>query len=91
MISPDKVQELKDKLSKFSNNYRDVYNEGKSFISQLISLGITVPVEYKLAAQYTLSNDFNEIFEDCVNIIDEDLIQKAYEINAEAKTPPCWL
>ena len=76
---------LKDKLSKFSNNYRDVYNEGKSFISQLISLGITVPVEYKLAAQYTLSNDFNEIFEDCVNVIDEDLIQKAYEINAEAK------
>lgn len=88
---------LKDKLSKFSNNYRDVYNEGKSFISQLISLGINVPVEYKLAAQYTLSNDFNELFKESVNIIDDEIIQKAAEINEEAiafkididKTPTC--
>ena len=77
---------LKDKLGKFSNTYREVYNEGKSSITQLISLGITVPVEYKLAAQYTLSNDFNEIFSDCVNIVDEDVIQKALEIENEAKT-----
>lgn len=77
---------LKDKLSKFSNNYRDVYNEGKSFIQQLISLGITVPVEYKLAAQYTLSNDFNDLFHNCINITDEEIIQKAAEINEEANT-----
>ncbi len=75
---------LKDKLNKFSNNYRDVYNEGKSFITQLIGLGINVPVEYKLAAQYTLSNDFNELFEDTTNILDESLIQDAIEINNEA-------
>ena len=75
---------LKDKLGKFSNNYRDVYLEGKSFISQLIELGITVPDEYKLAAQYTLSNDFNELFKDAVNLIDEDLVQKAFEICDEA-------
>lgn len=75
---------LKDKLSKFSNNYRDVYNEGKSCIAQLISLGSSVPVEYKLAAQYTLSNDFNALFKDCVNIIDDDVIQKAVAINEEA-------
>ena len=88
---------LKDKLSKFSNNYRDVYIEGKSFISQLIELGISVPVEYKLAAQYTLSNDFNNLFRDAVNIIDDELIQKASEISEEAdkfkieidKTPTC--
>lgn len=76
---------LKDKLGKFSNNYRDVYNEGKSFVSQLIELGIPVPVEYKLAAQYTLSNDFNDLFKDAVNIIDDELIIKACEINEEAK------
>ena len=77
---------LKDKLGKFSNNYRDVYMEGKSFVSQLIELGISVPVEYKLAAQYTLSNDFNELFKDAVNIIDEELVTRACEINEEAKT-----
>lgn len=77
---------LKDKLGKFSNTYREVYNEGKSFILQLINLGITVPQEYKLAAQYTLSNDFNELFENSSNIIDGDIIQKALEISNEAKT-----
>ena len=76
---------IKDKLGKFSNTYREVYNEGKSSILQLINLGISVPVEYKLAAQYTLSNDFNEIFADCVNIVDEAIIQKALEITKEAE------
>ncbi len=75
---------LKDKLKKFSNNYRDVYNEGKSSILQLISLGIDVPVEYKLAAQYTLSNDFNELFEKSDNIIEDEVIQKAVDISDEA-------
>ena len=76
---------LKDKLGKFSNTYREVYNEGKSSILQLINLGISVPVEYKLAAQYTLSNDFNELFNDCSNIVDETVIQRAIEIVKEAE------
>ena len=75
---------LKDKLGKFSNTYREVYNEGKSSILQLINLGISVPVEYKLAAQYTLSNDFNELFADCSNIVDDAIIQRALEIVKEA-------
>ncbi len=75
---------LKDKLGKFSNTYREVYNEGKNSILQLINLGINVPIEYKLAAQYTLSNDFNELFADSVNIIDEHIIQKALNIVEEA-------
>ena len=79
------LSSLKDKLGKFSNTYREVYNEGKSFIMQLIHLGISVPVEYKLAAQYTLSNDFNEIFKDCINLTDEATIQKGVDILKEAK------
>ena len=78
------ISSLKDKLGKFSNTYREVYNEGKSFIMQLINLGINVPNEYKLAAQYTLTNDFNEIFKDCINITDDETIQKAYDIAKEA-------
>ena len=38
-----------------------------------------------MAAQYTLSNDFNELFENSSNIIDDELIQKAVEIANEAK------
>ena len=78
------LNSLKDKLGKFSDIYRDVYNEGKSSILQLISLGINVPQAYKLAAQYTLSQDFNELFENPVNIYDENVIQQAMEIINEA-------
>lgn len=76
---------LKDKLGKFSNNYREVYNEGKGSILHLMKLGLSVPQEFKLAAQYTLSQDFNNIFRapDC---LDENSIQLALEINSEAKT-----
>lgn len=79
------LSSLKDKLDKFSNTYREIYNEGKLFIFQLISLGINVPEGYKLAAQYTLSNDFNELFAETSNIIDEDIIQKALSIIKEAE------
>ncbi|MCD7878896.1 MAG: DUF3536 domain-containing protein [Candidatus Gastranaerophilales bacterium] len=78
------LSSLKDKLDNFSNYYRDVYNEGKSYIQQLISLGINVPVEYKLAAQYTLSHDFNKLYEGVENITDEVIFQKAQDINEEA-------
>lgn len=75
---------IKNKLGKFSNNYRDVYNEGKDSIIQLRKLGLDVPNEFKLAAQYTLSQDFNGLFDD-ENTIDESVIQAAIEINEEAK------
>ncbi len=51
---------------------------------QLISLGIKVPQEYKLAAQYTLSYDFNELFKEPKHISDEYIIQQAQEIVEEA-------
>lgn len=75
---------FKDKLGKFSNTYREVYNEGKSSILQLIALGVPVPSEYKLAAQYTLSNDFNEIFVDSTDIVEDSVVQRALEITKEA-------
>lgn len=79
------MSSLKGKIDKFSNTYREIYNEGKSFILQLIHLGINVPNAYKLAAQYTLSSDFNELFEDTSNIIDDEIHQKAIEIIKEAE------
>ena len=76
---------LEDKLSKFSNDYREVYNEGKSSILQLKKLGLSVPQEFKIAAQYTLSRDFNCIFTNPNAILDEQSIQNATEILKEAK------
>ncbi len=76
---------LKDKLEKFSEVYREVYNEGKSSILHLKNLGLSVPQAFKLAAQYTLSEDFNKIFETHTNLQDENAIQRAIEINNEAR------
>lgn len=75
---------LKDKLDKFSEIYREVYNEGKGSILHLKDLGLSVPHEFKLAAQYTLSQDFNKIFENPSNLMDENALQLATEINNEA-------
>lgn len=76
---------LKDKLNKFSNVYREIYNEGKGSILQLKDLGLYIPEEFKLAAQYTLSHDFNNLFNSGNPLIDEETLQLAKEINCEAK------
>ena len=73
---------LRSKMHKFQSVYRDVYNDGKGAILYLKSLGLEVPVEFKLAAQYTLSRDFNFIFKS--GLFDENSIQHASEINSEA-------
>lgn len=75
---------LQDKLGKFSNTYREIYNDGKKSIMQLISLGISVPVAYKLAAQYTLTEDFNKLYEHCENLTDDEIFQRAKDISDEA-------
>lgn len=76
---------LKDKLDKFSLLYRQVYEEGRSSIFNLQSLGLKVPNEFKIAAQYILSQEFNEIIKPYEEYIDEDTIQNAIEILNEAE------
>ncbi len=76
---------LKDKLNKFSDNYRAVYSEGKDSILHLKKLGLNVPVEFKIAAQYTLSQDFNNQFLVEKNILDEDVVCCAANICDDAK------
>ncbi len=78
------VNSIKDKLSKFANNYKDVFNDNKNSIMQLIALGMNVPNAYKLAAQYTLTDDFTKLFKNSEDIIDENVIQRAIELNEEA-------
>ena len=76
---------LKGKLEKFSQMYKDMYDEGKGSIYHLQSLGLSIPNEFKISAAYALSQNFNELLADSDGFLDEDLIQHAKDLNYEAK------
>ncbi|MBQ6516087.1 DUF3536 domain-containing protein [bacterium] len=74
---------LKGKLKDFAQTYESIYNAGKSSIYHLQTLGLDVPEEFKISAQYCLSKQFNELF---VNgFLDPDTIQQAIDLNLEIK------
>ncbi|MBQ7450493.1 DUF3536 domain-containing protein [bacterium] len=75
---------LQDKLNKFSLLYRQVYEEGRSSIYNLQSLGLKVPNEFKIAAQYILNQEFNNVIKPFEEYIDEDAIPVAVDILNEA-------
>ncbi len=75
---------IKNKMDKFQSVYREVYTEGRGSIMHYRNLGLQVPSEFKLAAQYTLSQDFNSIFKNRECLVDENLLQNASDINNEA-------
>ena len=76
---------MKERLNEFGKTYEDIYNEGKSSVIHLQALGLDIPNEFKIAAQYTLTRQFNELFTDSNGFIDDNLIQTATDINFEAK------
>lgn len=76
---------LKSETSKFQSVYKEVYEEGKGSVLHLKSLGLDVPVEFKLAAKYTLSQQFNAIFKHKNCFDDETLVQSACDIIKEAE------
>jgi len=76
---------LRGKLQIFSNTYESMYNEGKGSIYQMQGLGLAIPEEFKISAQYVLTKQFNELFVDSKGFIDADVIQQASDINFEAK------
>ncbi len=76
---------LKGKLQIFSNTYESMYNEGKGSIYQMQGLGLKIPEEFKISAQYVLTKQFNELFSQSKGFIDADIIQQAADINFEAK------
>ena len=77
---------LKKKIDKFQSVYREVYNDGKGSVLHFKNLGLEVPAEYKIAAKYTLSSDFNEIFKQGNCLQDENALQNAADIINEAKS-----
>ncbi len=78
-----KIQ-LKNKINRFSQTFKSLYDESHTAILQLGALGIHMP-EIDVMASYTLSKDFNAIFNETEDIFDDDLIHQAVDISNEAK------
>ncbi len=78
-------QLLQDKLSRFKTIYHDLYAEGRGSMKHLKEMNISVPVEFKIAAQYALSQEFNACVEECRDEIDESVIQNALDVKTEAE------
>lgn len=76
---------IKDQLERFSSTYKNLYEEGKGPMGQLYELGLPVPSEFKISAEYTLSCSLNEIIENTEDLGDPDLLEEALRINKEAK------
>lgn len=76
---------LKDKMDKFAQTYEELYNQGKSSIYHMQSLGLSIPDEFKLAAGYALTKQFNSILITTKGFLDEDSVEQAEEIMYEAK------
>lgn len=76
---------FQSRTDRFAALYKDVYNEGKSILFYLKDFGITPPKEFKVAAQYVLSRNFNELFDEYNCLEYESTVQNALDILEEAK------
>lgn len=76
---------LKGKMSKFAQAYQEIYNEGKSSIYHMQSLGLSIPDEFKISAGYTLSKQFNDLIVSSSGYLDNNILQQAMDINFEVK------
>lgn len=76
---------LKDQLKKFANRYEEMYDQGKSSIYHMQSLGLEIPKEFKISAGYTLSHRYNELLENSDGFVEANVIQQIVEINYESK------
>lgn len=76
---------LRGKLQNFANTYETMYNDGKGSIYQMQTLGLEIPNEFKIAAQYVLTKQFNDLFVESKGFLSNDILQQASDIIFEAK------
>ncbi len=76
---------LKGKLKNFANTYESMYNEGKGSIYQMQTLGLEIPNEFKISAQYVLTKQFNDLFVESKGFLSNDILQQGSDILFEAK------
>jgi len=76
---------FKEKASGFVQNYEEMYEDSKHSIFQLQALGLDVPEEFKISAQYTLTKRFNALFTNSNGYLSNEIVQQASDIGFEAK------
>lgn len=76
---------LKDQLEKFGNTYKEMYDQGKSSIYHMQNLGLEIPKEFKISAEYALSHRYNDLLASSDGFVEEPIVQQIKDINYEAK------
>lgn len=76
---------LKDQLKKFANRYEEMYDQGKSSIYHMQSLGLEIPKEFKISAGYTLSHRYNDLLSHSDIFVEDTIIQQITAMNYESK------
>lgn len=76
---------LKDKLAKFATTYKDMYEQGKGSIYHMQNLGLEIPNEFKISADYALSQRYNDLLSHTDGFVETNVIQQIADINFEAK------
>lgn len=76
---------LKDKMDKFAQAYENMYNDSRSSIYHMQGLGLEIPDEFKISAEYALSKQFNDLISGNRGYLDSELIQQAADIIFETK------
>lgn len=79
------IQELiKGQLNEFSSLYNRIYSDSQASMRHLNDLNLSIPDEFKIAAQYTLSRKFNNSVIENDDYSDIDNFQEALSIHKEA-------
>lgn len=76
---------LKDQLEKFGNTYKEMYDQGKGSIYHMQNLGLEIPKEFKISAEYALSHRYNDLLASSDGFVEEPIVQQIKDINYEAK------
>ena len=62
-----------------------MYDEGKGSIYHMQNLGLAIPDEFKIAAQYALGRKFNDLITESAGFMDAGIFQEAADINFETR------
>ncbi len=76
---------LEDRLDKFSSTFQSLYSEGRMSILRFNDMGLEVPQEFKIVAEYMLSKQFNSLIETEPKLLTDGLLQRALYFIQEAK------
>ena len=76
---------LKDQLQRFGNTYKEMYDQGKGSIYHMQNLGLEIPKEFRISAEYALSHRYNDLLADSDGFVETPIIQQIRDINFEAK------